>query len=138
VAPATAPPTAIGPPTVRVPATAAAARALPVVRAVYGVGLLVAPAAWLSAASGEPLDGAAVVVARVLGTRQLVQAGLTGRYPTPRRRLIGAGVDAAHAASMLAVARWSPRPSHRRLALRQARTAGLFALWGAVRSHPGY
>jgi hypothetical protein len=119
-------------------AARAAGRALPVVRAVYGVGLLVAPAGWLSAASGEPLDDVAIAMARVLGVRQLVQAGLTCGHPTPRRRLTGAGVDAAHAASMLALARWSPRSSHRRLGVRQARTAGLFAIWGASGSQAGY
>jgi hypothetical protein len=127
--------------TVSAPARAAAraaARALPVVRALYGVGLLVAPAGWLSGAGGEPLDEVALAVARVLGVRQLVQAGLTCGHPTPRRRLTGAGVDAAHAASMLAVARWSPRSSHRRLAGRQAGTAGLFAIWGAAGSQAGY
>jgi hypothetical protein len=107
-------------------------RTLVVGRTLYGLGLLMTPAGTLSALERSPLDRPAVVVARVLGARQLVQAAVLRRYPTPSGVLGGAGVDAAHAASMLALARWSPDPVHRRLARREAGTAALLAVAGGA------
>jgi hypothetical protein len=106
--------------------------ALSALRGLYGAGLLLAPRWILAALARVPLDRRTVAVVRVLGARQLAQAAVVGRRPTPARRLAGAAVDAAHAASMVAVARWSPCPAHRVLAARQARTAGLLAVAGAV------
>ncbi len=96
-------------------------------RAVYGAGLLLAPPRALSALSRAPLDAASVRVARVLGARQLLQALVLSAGSGPRRHLAGAAGDAAHAAAMLAGARWSGRPARRRLAARNARTAALLA-----------
>jgi hypothetical protein len=101
---------------------------LVVARTLYGLGLLLTPASTLSALARSPLDRPAVAVARALGARQLVQAALLRRYPTAPCLLAGAAVDAAHAASMLALARWSPCPVHRRLARRNARAAALLAV----------
>jgi hypothetical protein len=109
------------------------ARALDVARAAYGAGLLLAPPSALAALAGSPLDRPVVRVARVLGTRHLIQAALLWAHPGPRWQLSGAAVDAAHAASMRALARWSQRPVHRRLAARDARIAELFAGAGCVR-----
>jgi hypothetical protein len=100
---------------------------LDLVRGAYGAALLLAPARVLRAAVDAPLDRAALRVARVLGARHLVQAAVLATHPRPSWRLAGAAVDAAHGASMLAVARWSPQPGHRRLAGHSARTAGGFA-----------
>src|SRR6202044_1298581 len=105
---------------------------LSALRAVYGTGLLLAPGRILRALARMPLDRRTVAVARVLGARQLVQAALVGRSPTSGRLLAGAAVDAVHAASMVAVARWSPCSAHRLLAVRQARSAGLLAGAGAT------
>ncbi len=102
-------------------------RRVETVRAVYGAGLLLAPPRALSALSRAPLDAVSVRVARVLGARHLLQALVLWARSGPRRHLAGAAVDAAHAASMLAVARWSGRPARRRLAARNARTAALLA-----------
>jgi hypothetical protein len=69
-----------------------------------------------------------VRVARVLGARHLVQAAVLTTHPRPGWRLAGAAVDGVHAASMVALARWSERPLHRRLAARNARTAAMLGL----------
>ena len=103
------------------------ARALELARAAYGAGMLLAPASALSRLAGTPLDRPAVRVARVLGARHLLQATVLATHPGPGWRLSGAAVDASHAVSMLALARWSRRPLHRRLAARNARSAGMLA-----------
>lgn len=110
---------------------AGVADVLSVLRALYGAGLLLAPGRILAALARMPLDRRVIAVARVLGARQLAQAAVVGRRPTPGRLRAGAAVDAAHVGSMVAFARWSPRPAHRLLAVRQARSAGLLALAGA-------
>jgi hypothetical protein len=86
-----------------------------------------APPRALRVLAGEPVDRPAVRVARVLGARQLVQAAVLTTYQGPRWRRAGAAVDAAHAASMLALARLSRRPAHRRLAAHNARSAAALA-----------
>lgn len=106
-------------------------------RALYGGVLLLAPRSVLCALARVELDPASVRTARVLGARHLGQAAILHQRPDDRgRRLIGAAVDAAHAASMLGLARWSRRPLHRLLARRDARTAALLAVAGAARSLP--
>jgi hypothetical protein len=101
-------------------------------RAVYGVGLLALPARILAVLARSPLDSETVAVARVLGARQLVQAVILARHPERSWRIAGAGVDALHAGSMAALARFGRRPNHRRLAARNARTATLLGLTGFV------
>ena len=68
------------------------------VRAVWGCLLLLAPG-WVSRrlrwAEGEHRRGRLVV--RVLGARQLVQAGVTARWPERQVLGIGAGTDLLHA-----------------------------------------
>jgi hypothetical protein len=108
-------------------------RSLEAARAVYGAGLLLAPSSVLDALARSPLDRPAVRVARVLGARHLLQAAVLATHPGPRWRLAGAAVDGAHAASMLALARCSRRAGHRRLAARNARTAGLLAVAEGLR-----
>jgi hypothetical protein len=105
---------------------------LPAVRALYGDALLLAPLPALERVAGAAVDRGALAVARLLGARQLVQAAMLGPHPSPGGLLTGAGIDLAHAVSMAAVARWSSRASHRRMAARHARTAGLFAAWGML------
>ena len=74
---------------------------------------------------------------RVLGARQVAQAGLTGRNPTRAVLLLGAEVDAAHAASMVGLAVCCRR--YRRAALGEAAVAGTLAAAGAwaARYSPG-
>lgn len=100
-------------------------RPLELARAGYGAVLLLAPGRVLSRLAGTALDRTTVRVARVLGVRHLVQAAALLRHP--RWRPAGAAVDAAHAASMVALARWARRPLHRRLAAGNARSAGMLA-----------
>ncbi len=101
------------------------------VRAVYGSGLLLAPARLLCTLARMPLDRAAVNVARVLGVRHLAQAAAT-RRGTRGELWLGAAVDGAHAGSMAALARWSSSCSHRVLAARDARAAAGLAVLGAA------
>jgi hypothetical protein len=113
-------------------------RSVEAARAAYGAVLLLAPARALGALARAPLDRPTVAVARLLGARQLVQAALLARHPGLRWRLAGAAVDGAHAASMRALASRSGRPVHRRLAARNARTAGMLAVVecaAGLRSH---
>lgn len=94
-----------------------------VIRTAYGAVLLLAPSGALAALTRSQIDRRALRLARILGARELVQAAVIERNPTRGRQLAGAGVDALHAASMLALARIDRR--RRRLALHNALTAGL-------------
>lgn len=78
-----------------------------------------------------PLDAETVLVARVLGARQLAQTACV-RTRSRRALLAGAAVDAAHAASMLGLSAGSSRAAHRTLARRNARTAVLLAAAGVA------
>jgi hypothetical protein len=113
-------------------------RALEAARALYGAGLLLTPSRALARLARSPLDHSAVIVARVLGARHLLQAAILWRRPAPHWQLSGAVVDAAHAASMLALARWSRLPTRRRLAARDARTAALLAGAGTIEAASGF
>jgi hypothetical protein len=95
-------------------------------RAGYGAVLLLAPPGVLARLAGEACDEATVRVARVLGAREIVQAAILTARPGHGWQLGGAVVDVLHGASMLALAAASPR--YRRLALGNARTAGVLAL----------
>ena len=108
-----------------------AAQCLRACRTLYGGGLLLAPASVLSILARMPLDPQTLAVARVLGARHLAQAALSRRGTRTQLRL-GAASDAAHAASMVVVARCSARRAHRVLARRDARTATLLAALGLV------
>lgn len=107
-------------------------RLLCAVRTLYGAGLLLGPRRALSMLARAHLDRESILTARVLGARQLVQAAQLWRRPTRRDTAAGAVVDALHCASMLAVGRLAPRALHRRLAQRDARSAGLLALAGVI------
>ena len=95
-------------------------RLLPGVRLAYGLALVLAPRT-VAGAVGERPDRAVLAVMRLLGVRHLVQASLLARSREPRRVRLGAGVDGAHGASMLALAAALPR--HRTLALASALVA---------------
>jgi hypothetical protein len=83
----------------------------------------------------QPLDRCSRRVIRVLGIRQLCQALVTGTQPSAAVLLLGAEVDGAHAASMVALALSSRR--WRRAALAEAMIASLFALAGAATARWG-
>jgi hypothetical protein len=94
-------------------------------RVVAGSALLIAPGKVLGDLPHEEIDAAARAFARVLGARHLVEAAVLLRDHTHRWVLVGAGVDAVHAATMLGLA--YKRPDQRRLALTNALTASLLA-----------
>ena len=81
----------------------------------------------------QPLDRRSRGVIRVLGIRQLGQALVTGTQPSAAVLLLGAEVDAAHAASMGVLAQCSR--CWRRAALADALIASLFALTGVAAAH---
>ncbi|HEX3929364.1 MAG TPA: hypothetical protein VHW64_01580 [Nocardioides sp.] len=100
-------------------------RAATASRLAVGSACLVVPRQALALLGAADRDDPVVAaVARVLGVRLLVQAGvesLLGGQAAGRARWLGAAVDLAHAASMLPVAhRW---PEHRRSALVSAAAA---------------
>ena len=111
----------------------------PAVRACYGAALLCAPGPALGLATGQAQSPRARSVVRILGARHLAQAVLTlwrprrGGVPWP-----GAGIDACHAASMLALAAAEPRVRGAGIADALAATAftATGALSGAGRAPP--
>ncbi|HEY2521341.1 MAG TPA: hypothetical protein VGJ19_14615 [Streptosporangiaceae bacterium] len=112
------------------------------IRAGYGAVQLAAPGYSAEQQLGGPLDPATLRVVRVLGARQLAQAGLAQFWPArslPAEPLLGLGVavDALHALSMVPVAATAPR--WRRPALVSGLMATAFAVAGvlAARRTPG-
>jgi hypothetical protein len=103
---------------------------LTVVRLGYGVLLLLAPRQMYRFYAGRPADSEGSAVARILGLRQAVQAACLIRSGTPKSLLLGAGVDALHAASMLGVARLNPERA--RPATIDAVGAASFSIAGIV------
>lgn len=101
-------------------------------RAAYGLLLLARPELLCLPFGVGPVDRRVRIFARILGIRQLLEAGLLRRHPERRWRLAGAAVDATHAATMLVVAARDAR--HRRLALANALVAAAFAAASATAS----
>lgn len=119
------------------PATTAAGRSLQLIRAGYGVTLLLVPGPAIRLATGSVPSRRTCRTARLLGARHLVQSALTAAVPLPVTFAIGGQVDSAHAASMLLLAAVS-RPG-RRAALTDALTEAVFATAGfsvSVRARP--
>jgi hypothetical protein len=100
------------------------------VRAACGAVQFAAPAYSAEQVLGGPLDATAQRVVRVLGARQLAQAGLAVSFPAGPLPGLGVGVDAVHALSMVALA--ASRPRWRRPALISAATAAAFAAAGVL------
>ena len=110
-------------------ATATAARITGAVTATLGAALLLRPAAVTRLASGHG-DAPPVVVARVLGGRQLLQGIALITRPQPPLVAIAVAADVLHAASMLLLA-WI-RPGYRRPAIVSAAAATASAGCGAM------
>ncbi len=96
-----------------------------------GLGLLhlVAPGLGARRLTGQPFDRTTRRVVRILGTRHLAQALISGSRPTRAVLALGAEVDASHAASMTVLALVDAR--RRRPALASALVAATFAAAGA-------
>ena len=101
---------------------------LPATRASYGVALLMAPGAVIYLATGRLPGRRARRVARLLGARHLIQAGVSACAPLPGVLAIGVWVDGLHAASMLILA--AVGRGMRRAALTDALAEALFAAAG--------
>ena len=110
---------------------------LATLRAGYGAVQLAVPGYSAEQQLGGPLDPATLRVVRVLGARQVVQAGLALAFPAGPLLGLGVGVDALHALSMVPVVAAAPR--WRRPALVSGLTAAAFAVAGvlAARRVPG-
>ena len=95
-------------------ATSTATRTLAVARAAAGAVLLVRAPDLLRRLQSPP-PAHAVAAARLLGARDLLQGAVTAVRPTSAIAHGGAGVDALHLASMVALA--VRAPAYRRLAV---------------------
>jgi hypothetical protein len=102
----------------------------PAARACYGATLLCAPGLALGLCTGRASSQRARAVVRILGVRHLAQAVLTLWRPSPAVFLAGAGIDACHAVSMVALAAWDPRM--RRAGIADATAAAAFTATGAL------
>ncbi len=103
-------------------------RTTAVVRALYGVFLLVAPNRMIRTVTGESGGRAAAIVCRLLGARHLVQALTIERAGTRGWLLLGVVLDSAHALTMVVVAVLSTK--YRRLAGYNAAVASGWILNG--------
>jgi len=110
------------------PAAPAPGHALQVIRAGYGLALILVPGPLIRLATGRPPGRRTCWTARVLGTRHLVQTALTAAAPQPAVFAVGAQVDTLHATSMLLLAAVSQ--DGRRAALADALTEAAFAATG--------
>jgi hypothetical protein len=103
-------------------------RRIELVRAAWGVTLLVAPRHVLGHVHHLRIDRPSLVVARILGARQLAQAVLSGVDPTPEVLAMGVWVDSVHAATAVGLA---CADRHRaRAGLTDATVAALWAVLG--------
>jgi hypothetical protein len=97
-------------------------------RTLVGIALLTRPRTLLTAVSRQPADESAMIYARILGARHLVEAAILWRWTTPTVVQIGSTVDAIHAASAVALI----KSDQRRLATVNVASASTFALLGAT------
>ncbi len=79
-------------------------RRIEILRAAWGVALLVAPAAVLTRVHKVHVDRPALVIARILGARHLAQALLSGINPTPEVLAAGVWVDTVHSVTAFGLA----------------------------------
>lgn len=94
----------------------------------YGAGLLLASRTLLRAPRGTNSGTQARVFARLLGARHLSEALILRRRASPDVILACASIEAIHAASMILLARISPR--WRKLALGNATVATMLCAYG--------
>ena len=79
-------------------------RKIELFRAGWGAALLVAPRHVMTNVHHVRVDRKSVVIARILGARQLTQAALSGVRPSPEVLAMGVWVDAVHAITALGLA----------------------------------
>lgn len=73
-------------------------------RGAWGAALLLAPRFVLERVTHVRVDTKSLVIARILGARQLTQALLSGVSPSPEVLAMGVWVDAVHSATAVALA----------------------------------
>lgn len=76
-------------------------RKIEIARAAWGGSMLFAPWWTLETLHRIEVDRKSLVIARILGARQLTQAVLSGVHPSPEVLAMGVWVDVAHAVSAL-------------------------------------
>ena len=101
--------------------------ALIVVRTVAGGALHLAARRIVGSLPGHRSDPVTLTAARVIGARNLIEAGLLWHRPTRGRVLVGVGIDVTHSATMVGLA--VARPEERGPALSSA--LGALAMAGA-------
>ncbi|KUI12336.1 hypothetical protein AU192_19915 [Mycobacterium lehmannii] len=99
---------------------------LAIVRAVYGVALLVAPDMFHGRPRTERLTTATRRSMRILAARQLFEASVCGVDPSKCLLRMEAVVDVIHAGTMVVVAAATSHASTRRAAAVNVATAALF------------
>jgi hypothetical protein len=102
------------------------------IRLGYGAALLLRPRGVARTLTGAELDRRAVITARALGVRHLVQGAAMVVGGGHEQRRAGRAVDLLHAASMSALAAWSP--GRTRVALTDGVVATALALTGGPRA----
>lgn len=103
-------------------------RRIELIRAGWGVVLLLAPREVLSQVPGVQIGPKALVVARILGVRHLVQACLSGVRPTPEVLAAGVWVDFVHSMTALGLGVTDHR--HVRAALADSVVAAVWCATG--------
>ena len=113
---------------------------LAAVRAGYGAVQLAVPGWSAEQLLGGPMDPVGRRFVRALGARQVAQAGLAVSFPDEPLLGLGAGVDAAHALSMAALAltgsRWRRPALVSGLIAVAFAAAGMLAARRTAPSHP--
>jgi hypothetical protein len=112
------------------PAARAAGRRerLQLIRASYGMALVMAPGLVIYLATGRFPGRRGRRVAQLLGARHLIQAAVTAFVPVPDVFALGAAVDAVHAGSMVVLGGADPAARH--AALTDALAETVFAAMG--------
>ncbi len=100
-------------------------RQIELLRAGWGAALLIAPQQVMKSVHHVKVDNKSVVIARILGARQLTQAALSGLRPSPEVLAMGVWVDAVHALTALGLA--VADRSRARAGLTDTAVAGLWA-----------
>lgn len=117
-------------------------RRIELVRAGWGAALLVAPRQVMEHVHHVEVDTKSMVIARVLGARQLAQATLSGIRPSPEVLAMGVWVDAVHALTALGLA--AVDRTRARAGLTDAAVAAIWSaagyrdLTGAVATPPAH
>jgi hypothetical protein len=103
-------------------------RKIELFRATWGAALLIAPRLVMKRVHHVRVDTKSVVVARILGARQLSQAALSGVRPSPEVLAMGVWVDAVHSLTALGLA--AVDRSRVRAGLTDTAVAALWAVAG--------